>query len=55
VAVHAEQRELGPRTVYETVEDWVYDLGPGRFVRTFTFRNGRLVAIQTGGYGKGTD
>jgi hypothetical protein len=49
--VHAETRERGSRTIYETVEDWVYDLGPGHFVRTFTFRNGRLALIQTGGYG----
>jgi hypothetical protein len=52
-AVHAEAREKGPRTIYETVEDWVYDLGPSHFVRTYTFRNGRLAAIQTGGYGAG--
>jgi hypothetical protein len=49
--VHAEARERGARTVYDTVEDWVYDLGPAIFVRTFTFRNGRLQQIQTGGYG----
>src|SRR4051812_19102216 len=25
-AVHVEARERGPRTIYETVEDWVYGL-----------------------------
>lgn len=50
-AVHVESRERGPRTIYETVEDWVYDLGPSRLVRTFTFRNGRVQVIETGGYG----
>ena len=49
--VHAEARERGARTLYETVEDWRYDLGPYRLVRIFTFRNGRLTVIETGGYG----
>jgi hypothetical protein len=49
--VHAEARERGARTLYETVEDWRYNLGPYRLVRIFTFRNGRLTAIDTGGYG----
>ena len=52
-AVHAEARDGGARTIYETVEEWAYDLGPSHFVRTYTFRNGRLVAIQTGAYGTG--
>ena len=51
VAVRAEARERGARTIYETVEEWVYDLGPSHFVRTYTFRNGRLASIETGGYG----
>jgi Protein of unknown function (DUF2845) len=50
-AVSAEPRERGARTFYETVEAWVYDLGPDHFVRTYTFRNGRLASIETGGYG----
>jgi len=49
--VHAEARERGARTLFETVEEWRYDLGPYRLVRIFTFRNGRLTAIATGGYG----
>ena len=34
-----------------TIEEWTYDLGPTRFVRIFTFRNGTLSDIRTGGYG----
>jgi Protein of unknown function (DUF2845) len=49
--VHVEARERGARTLYETVEEWLYDLGPDRLVRRFTFRSGRLEVIQTGGYG----
>ncbi|HEX4382482.1 MAG TPA: DUF2845 domain-containing protein [Myxococcales bacterium] len=51
IAVRAEATERGARTIYETVEEWVYDLGPSHFVRTYTFRNGRLALIETGGYG----
>jgi hypothetical protein len=51
LAVRAEARERGARTIYETVEEWVYDLGPSHFVRTYTFRNGRVALIETGGYG----
>lgn len=34
-----------------TIEDWTYNLGPNRFVRILTFRNGRLTDIGTGKYG----
>jgi hypothetical protein len=34
-----------------TIEDWTYNLGPNRFVRILTFRNGRLTDIRTGKYG----
>jgi hypothetical protein len=34
-----------------TVEEWTYDLGPKRLVRSLTFHDGRLVKIQSGGYG----
>ena len=33
------------------VERWVYDRGTRRLVRYLTFRDGRLVAIDEGGYG----
>ena len=34
-----------------TVEEWEYNLGPGRFIRYLTFENGRLLKISTGDYG----
>jgi hypothetical protein len=40
------------RKVIVTIEEWTYDLGPNKFMRIFTFKNGRLVDIRTGGYGK---
>ncbi len=39
------------RKVMVTVEEWTYNLGPNRFVRILTFRNGKLVDIRTGNYG----
>lgn len=33
------------------VEEWTYNLGPNRFVRILTFKNGRLTDIRTGKYG----
>ena len=32
-------------------EEWVYNLGPGRFVRFIRFYQGRVVFMDTGGYG----
>ncbi len=34
-----------------TIEEWTYNLGPNRFVRILTFRNGKLTDIRIGGYG----
>ncbi len=34
-----------------TVEEWEYNLGPGRFIRYLTFENGRLMKITAGDYG----
>jgi hypothetical protein len=39
------------RRVYVIVDEWTYNLGPDRFVRILTFRNGKLADIRTGGYG----
>jgi hypothetical protein len=33
------------------VEDWTYNFGSDRFLRIFTFRNGKVTDIRTGGYG----
>ncbi|MFH1130503.1 MAG: type II toxin-antitoxin system RelE/ParE family toxin [Pseudomonadota bacterium] len=30
-----------------SVEEWTYDFGPQRFLRIFTFRNGRLASDET--------
>lgn len=42
----------GSRTVTVTVEEWTYNFGPQRFTRIITFRNGQVVDIRTGGYGR---
>ncbi len=34
-----------------TVEEWEYNLGPGRFIRYLTFENSRPIKITTGDYG----
>jgi hypothetical protein len=34
-----------------TVDEWTYDLGSNRLMRTLTFHDGLLVNIRTGGYG----
>ena len=33
------------------IEVWTYNLGSTQFIRYLTFRDGKLVAIKTGGYG----
>ncbi len=38
--------------VVVTVEEWTYNFGPQRFLRVITFRNGRVVDVRTGGYGR---
>lgn len=38
-------------TVTVTVEEWVYDFGPNRFMRELVFEDGALQAIRTLGYG----
>jgi Protein of unknown function (DUF2845) len=43
--------ETKERKVFVTVEEWTYNFGPDKFIRIFTFRNGKLVDIRTGGYG----
>lgn len=30
-----------------TIDEWLYDLGPGRFLRRLVFENGRLVRIDS--------
>jgi len=38
-------------TVTVVVEDWTYDFGPQRFMRRLRFEEGRLIAMETLGYG----
>jgi hypothetical protein len=38
-----------------TVERWTYDLGPRAFVRLVTLEDGRVVRVDTGGYGYSRD
>ena len=40
----------GP-VIITTVEDWIYNFGPTRFIYILRFENGILRSINTGGYG----
>jgi len=42
----------GSRSIFVTVEEWTYNFGPQRFTRIITFRNGQVVDIRTGKYGR---
>jgi hypothetical protein len=33
------------------IDEWVYDLGPERFIRTVSFENSRVTDVATGGRG----
>jgi hypothetical protein len=44
--------EISGRTVTVTVEEWTYNFGPQRFMRIITFRNGIVIEVRTGGYGR---
>ena len=47
-----ERRANGQRsTVFVTVDEWTYNLGPDRFMRIITFNDGRVKEIETGSYG----
>jgi len=39
------------RTIEVVIDEWIYDLGPNKFIRYLTFEQGRLRDIQTGRYG----
>ena len=39
------------REIATVVEQWTYNLGPRKFMRIFTFKNGKITDIKTGGYG----
>lgn len=40
------------RYVPVTIEEWTYNFGPNRFVRLLRFENGRLVSVESLGYGE---
>ena len=44
--------DASSRKVIVTVEEWTYNFGPQQFMRVITFRNGTVVDIRTGGYGR---
>ncbi len=43
---------LVPRVVQIRFERWNYNLGPNRFMPSFVFREGVLIRIIQGGYGR---
>ena len=44
--------EIHSRRVVVTVEEWTYNFGPQRFLRIITFRNGKVIDVRTGAYGR---
>jgi hypothetical protein len=40
------------REVEVVLDEWIYDLGPRRFIRTVTFENGRVVYVESGERGR---
>lgn len=42
---------VNERTVLINFEEWTYNFGSSRFIRTLLFKNGRLISIKEGGYG----
>jgi hypothetical protein len=46
------QEEVSEEQVVDVViDEWVYDLGPQKFIRYVDFENSRLVQVTTGSYG----
>lgn len=39
------------RSVIREYEEWTYNFGPRRFMQVVTFENGRLIDVQSAGYG----
>ncbi len=39
------------KTIYITVEEWTYNLGPSQFMRIVVLKNGTVAEILTGKYG----
>jgi hypothetical protein len=50
--VHGKAEELEEeREIEVLVDEWVYDLGPERFVRIVSFEDNRVTCVGTGNYG----
>jgi Protein of unknown function (DUF2845) len=47
-----QQTGLGLEEIVIHVKRWLYDRGPGQFVRVLTFRNGHVDTIALAGYGE---
>lgn len=47
VCSHVEER-----SVEVVIDEWTYDIGSNRFIRTLTFEQGRLRDVATGRYGQ---
>ncbi len=39
------------RTITREYEEWTYNFGPRRFMQVVTFEDGRLIDVQSAGYG----
>jgi hypothetical protein len=44
-------RRCGDSVSQTTVIHWIYNLGPGKFIRTITFTGDRVTDIEEGDYG----
>lgn len=51
VWVHGKLHTVGDSFVEIPVDVWIYNLGPQKFMRRLRFEDGRLVHIETLGYG----
>lgn len=51
VRLYGPGLELG-QYVPVMIDEWTYDFGPNRFVQLLRFENGRLVDIESLGYGR---
>ncbi|HEX8824135.1 MAG TPA: DUF2845 domain-containing protein [Archangium sp.] len=40
------------KIVYKTIEEWTYNFGPNRLMQVVVFENGKLVDVQSKGYGR---
>lgn len=48
---HGRPYRVGDSAVEVVIEEWTYNLGPQRFMRRVRFEDGRVIAVETLGYG----